>query len=246
MVLVEGEKCVDALMQVGIVATTAMGGAATALEKTDWSPLAGKTVIVWPDNDEAGARYAKALIPKLLSIGAKVERISVPDDKPPKWDAADAVAEGVDVHALLAGAMPITSAQPHQPFEITQWRARERFTGEPQPRRWLVEGVFSLAQAALVAAAGGVGKSFLLLALAREVAASTVRVQTEVCRVCGLHPPAVTGSKGEQGNSESNGAMAAAVTPFPVRSEDHSASDRYYLHLIASRNHIGKIEACAQ
>src|SRR5690606_15590737 len=76
VVLVEGEKCVDALMQVGIVATTAMGGAATALEKTDWSPLAGKTVIVWPDNDEAGARYAKALIPKLLSIGAKVERIS--------------------------------------------------------------------------------------------------------------------------------------------------------------------------
>jgi len=171
VVLVEGEKCVDALMQVGIVATTAMGGAATALEKTDWSPLAGKTVIVWPDNDEAGARYAKAVIPKLLSIGAKVERISVPDDKPPKWDAADAVAEGVDVHALLAGAMPITSAQPHQPFEITQWRARERFTGEPQPRRWLVEGVFPLAQAALVAAAGGVGKSFLLLALAREVAA---------------------------------------------------------------------------
>ncbi len=44
-------------------------------------------------------------------------------------------------------------------------------TGDPQPRRWLIEGVFPLAQAALVAAGGGVGKSFLLLALAREVAA---------------------------------------------------------------------------
>ena len=50
---------------------------------------------------------------------------------------------------------------------------------------------------------------------------STVRVQTEVCRVCGLHPPASTRSKGEQGNPEANGAMAAAVTPFPVRREDH-------------------------
>ncbi len=65
VVLVEGEKCADALMHIGIVATTAMGGAATSLAKTDWSPLAGKTVIVWPDNDEAGARYANAVIPKL-------------------------------------------------------------------------------------------------------------------------------------------------------------------------------------
>src|SRR5690606_19146976 len=143
----------------------------TALAKTDWSPLSGKTVIVWPDNDEAGARYANAVILILLGIGARVRRISIPENKPQKWDAADAVAEGVDVQSLLANAMPVTNDQPRQPFEITQWRARERFTGEPQPRYWLIEGVFPLAQAALGAAAGGVGKSFLLLALAREVAA---------------------------------------------------------------------------
>jgi hypothetical protein len=158
-------------MQLGIVATTAMGGAATSLAKTDWSPLAGKTVIVWPDNDEAGAKYANAVIPKLLGVGARVRRIHVPNDKPQKWDAADAVAEGADAPALLISAMPVAKTQPHQPFEIAQWRARERFTGEPLPRRWLIEGVFPLAQAALVAAGGGVGKSFLLLALAREVAA---------------------------------------------------------------------------
>ena len=85
VVLVEGEKCADALMHIGIVATTAMGGAATALDKTDWSPLAGKTVIVWPDHDEAGAKYANAVIPKLMSIGAQAQRISVPDSKPHKW-----------------------------------------------------------------------------------------------------------------------------------------------------------------
>lgn len=171
VVLVEGEKCADALMHMGIVATTAMGGAATALDKTDWSPLSGKTVIVWPDHDEAGARYADTVLPKLLSIGARVRRIHVPDDKPTKWDAADAVAEGIDVATLLAGSLPVSNSQPCQAFDITQWRACERFTGDPQPRRWLIEGVFPLAQAALVAAGGGVGKSFLLLALAREVAA---------------------------------------------------------------------------
>lgn len=171
VVLVEGEKCADALMQLGIAATTAMGGAATAIDKTDWTPLAGKTVAVWPDHDEAGARYAAAAIQKLASIGATVRRVSVPQDKPAKWDAADAVAEGFDVEALLRASQPVTDIAAAPALDITRWRAADRFTGQPQQRRWLVEGVFPQAQAALIAAAGGVGKSFLLLALTREVAA---------------------------------------------------------------------------
>jgi 5S rRNA maturation endonuclease (ribonuclease M5) len=170
VVLVEGEKCADALMRVGIVATTAMGGAASTIDKTDWSPLAGKTVAVWPDHDAAGAKYADGVIAKLRSIGAQVRRVTVPRDKPKKWDAADAVAEGFDVDALLAASTRVNRKEGQQ-FDVTQWRAAERFTGEPKPRRWLVEGVFPLAQAALVAAGGGVGKSFLLLALSREVSA---------------------------------------------------------------------------
>jgi len=173
VVLVEGEKCADALIQRGIVATTAMGGAATALDKTDWTPLAGKTVAVWPDQDEAGARYADAVIQKLMRTGATVRRVSVPKDKPAKWDAADAVTEGFDIEALLRASQPVTgittTAAPA--LDITRWRAADRFTGQPLQRRWLVEGVFPQAQAALIAAAGGVGKSFLLLALTREVAA---------------------------------------------------------------------------
>ena len=171
VVLVEGEKCADALMQRSIVATTAMGGAATALDKTDWTPLAGKTVAVWPDHDEAGARYAAAVIQKLASIGASVRRVHVPQDKPAKWDAADAVAEGFDVEALLRASLPVTDIAAAPALDITRWRAADRFIGQPQQRRWLVEGVFPQAQAALIAAAGGVGKSFLLLALTREVAA---------------------------------------------------------------------------
>ena len=169
VVLVEGEKCADALMGVSIVATTAMGGAATAIDKTDWTPLAGKTVVVWPDHDDAGVRYADIVIPKLLHLGAKVRRVTVPQDKPKKWDAADAVAEGFNVVSLLATSSP--AADSVQQMDITRWRAVDRFVGEPKVRQWLIEGVFPQAQAALIAAAGGVGKSFLLLALAREVAA---------------------------------------------------------------------------
>lgn len=167
VVLVEGEKCADALIGRGIVATTAMNGANAPVEKTDWSPLAGKTVVVWPDYDEAGEKYADAVIPRLARIGARVRRIAVPSHKPNKWDAADAIEENFDVAELIAGAALIAGADA---LDIGDWCAAERFTGEPKARRWLVEGVFPQAQAALVAAAGGVGKSFLLLSLAREVA----------------------------------------------------------------------------
>ena len=178
VVLVEGEKCADALMKIGIVATTAMGGAATAIDKTDWSPLAGKTVAVWPDHDDAGMKYANAVIPKLQSIGAMVRCVTVPDGRPKKWDAADAVVDGFDVTALLKASARIENSdgvvaeKSNGRFDISLWRAAERFVGQPQPRRWLVEGVFPMAQAALVAAGGGVGKSFLLLALSRAVSAS--------------------------------------------------------------------------
>lgn len=54
--------------------------------------------------------------------------------------------------------------------QLSNWRAVDRFTGEPKQRQWLVNGIFPIAQASLLAASGGVGKSFLLLSLAREVA----------------------------------------------------------------------------
>lgn len=169
VILVEGEKCADALQAQGITATTAMGGASAPLDKTDWSPLAGKTVIVWPDHDQAGQRYADMVIPKLQSIGVRaVRRVPIPSDKPAKWDAADAVAEELDVKTLIAAAQPIATPPSRR---IVDWRAIDRFAGTAKRRQWLVEGIFPLAQPSLIAASGGVGKSFLLLALAREVAA---------------------------------------------------------------------------
>jgi hypothetical protein len=56
---------------------------------------------------------------------ACVYRYDTPEGKQYRpWDAADAVAEGADVPALLAGAMPVARDQPRQPFEIAQFRDR--------------------------------------------------------------------------------------------------------------------------
>ncbi|MBI5135803.1 MAG: AAA family ATPase [Nitrospirae bacterium] len=105
VVLVEGEKCADALIGAGICATTAMHGAgATAhTNKTDWSPLKGKRVLVWPDKDAVGWEYAESIASAGARAGAHSMAILLPPEgKPEKWDAADAVAEGFDCAGFIA------------------------------------------------------------------------------------------------------------------------------------------------
>lgn len=73
--VVEGETCADALGALGIAATTT-GGAGSA-DAADWSPLAGRRVVIWPDHDPAGTAYAAAVTAKLLGIAASVEWIDL-------------------------------------------------------------------------------------------------------------------------------------------------------------------------
>ncbi|WP_191254334.1 DUF3987 domain-containing protein, partial [Kordiimonas sediminis] len=76
VIVVEGEKCADALAGFGYLATTSMGGS-NAAHKTDWSPLRGREVILWPDNDTPGEKYADSICTILHTVGATVRRISL-------------------------------------------------------------------------------------------------------------------------------------------------------------------------
>ncbi|HTQ38065.1 MAG TPA: phage/plasmid primase, P4 family, partial [Pirellulales bacterium] len=58
--IVEGEKCAEAAKQLGFVTTTSAHGA-NGGKNTDWSPLAGKEVILLPDSDPAGEMYATSV-----------------------------------------------------------------------------------------------------------------------------------------------------------------------------------------
>ena len=62
VIWVEGEKCADALNDVGYTATCTIGGAGALTKKTahqfDFSPLQNKELILWPDNDPAGKKLA--------------------------------------------------------------------------------------------------------------------------------------------------------------------------------------------
>lgn len=106
VILVEGEKCADALIGQNLCATTAMNGAKAPVDKTDWSPLKGKQVFVWPDNDEPGLAYAENAAQAVFDAGARsVAIIPVPQDKPKGWDAADAFEEGFDCLDFIRNAI---------------------------------------------------------------------------------------------------------------------------------------------
>lgn len=103
VILVEGEKCAQALIQVGYCATTAMNGANAPIDKTDWSPLNGKTVLIWPDKDKPGWNYAEQAAQAILDAGANACAILVPPaDKSEGWDAADALIEDFDIAGFIS------------------------------------------------------------------------------------------------------------------------------------------------
>lgn len=75
----EGERCADMAGRLGLIATTSAHGAQSP-GKSDWSPLAGRDVIILPDADPAGAKYAGTVAAILtgLTPPARVKIVALP------------------------------------------------------------------------------------------------------------------------------------------------------------------------
>jgi hypothetical protein len=166
IVFVEGEKAADALIKAGVDATCAMSGSKAPVEKTDWSPLTGKHVVIWPDADEEGEEFAAKVRDHLADIATSVALITIPTGKTKGWDAADAIAEGVDFRAILNGSVQKPKGRV---VDLQAWRASS-FMGEPKKIEWLVDQVIPLGTAGLLVAMGDAGKGIVTLDLALKVA----------------------------------------------------------------------------
>lgn len=94
VLVVEGEKAADAAKRCAgpyVVVTWPAG--AMAADKADWTPLAGRKVLLWPDADDPGR---KAMERVAQIIHERVIEVKVLDvsDKADGWDAADADFSG--------------------------------------------------------------------------------------------------------------------------------------------------------
>ena len=175
VILVEGEKAAAALIEQGICATTAMNGASVPVEKTDWSPLKSKRVLIWPDRDEPGWRYALAAAQAVLEAGAAaVSVLRPPDEKPDKWDAADAVTEGMDIAAFIASTGREAVRPAKRSLDLADWFAT-RYAGDAPEQRFLVDGSVPLGVVSVLAAMGDTGKGMIALDLALSIATGKPR-----------------------------------------------------------------------
>lgn len=170
--VVEGETCADALAGLGLTATTS--GSADSADATDWTPLRGRHVVIWRDNDAAGLRYAEAVTAKLCGLATVVDWLElVPLALPDKGDCIDWLA--LNTHATagdvlaLARISPPEPPPPPPPDTAPRVILRRGCDVEPVPIDWLWSGWLAAGKLHLIGGAPGTGKTTVAVALAATV-----------------------------------------------------------------------------
>jgi putative DNA primase/helicase len=195
VIICEGEKSADAAERLLLdhVAITSPNGNACA-KYADWSPIAGRSVVIWPDADSAGDIYAKAAADLALAAGAKSVAIVTPPARVSKgWDAADALADGWTPEraaTLIADATPyapraeedegeslMRSVSERRPMTIA---APQKLAAaavslldasaiDPEPIRWLWPGYLARGKAHILGGQPGTGKTTITMKMAATV-----------------------------------------------------------------------------
>ena len=110
VLVVEGEATADAaalLFPELVVISWANG--TNSIEKTDWRPLAGRSVTLWPDADAPGRKAMERLVTLLAEQGCQLQLVEPPAQLPQGWDLADAnwgTAEAAEHLQQWAGPVP--------------------------------------------------------------------------------------------------------------------------------------------
>ncbi|TCS05246.1 CHC2 zinc finger domain-containing protein [Rhizobium sp. BK418] len=113
VIVVEGEKCRDRLAEKTGRTVLSWAGGTQGVKHTDWSPLSGRDVVIWPDFDVPGLATADEIAAILSGLGARVRLTGFADagaasDLKPftyrdwqgghspdrGWDCADAIDAG--------------------------------------------------------------------------------------------------------------------------------------------------------
>lgn len=176
VLIVEGEKDVEALRAIGIPATCNAGGASKWPDEYA-KYFAGADVIVIPDNDDPGRKHAECVATSLFKTAAQVRLLELPG-LPPGGDVSDWIAAGGTPEALwkLVEAAPTRQLLPSPKTE--PWRegiisARDLCTMKFDPLKFIVPDLIPEGLT-ILAGRPKIGKSWLLLLLCSAVAIGAV------------------------------------------------------------------------
>lgn len=114
VVIVEGEKAADAATRLLPLPVVTWPGGTQGVKHADWSPLAGRAVVIWPDADEPGHKAAEEIAERLRAAGCTV-KVARTDGLAKGYDAADAEADGWDRARTIAWLRAATAPQQPDP-----------------------------------------------------------------------------------------------------------------------------------
>ena len=189
----EGPKDVEtARKRLGVVATTSGGTSSWRPEFKSW--YVGADVVVVPDNDAPGLKYAETVARDLLCAARSVKVVRLPglgkaEDLTDWLDAGHtpedffAVVERAESYTPGGGARSLSSCHsplggggdddnnepPEEPVEVV-WFSE---LGEPKEREFLIESVGVKGYPIVAFGAGGVAKSFAMLSAGVVIASAS-------------------------------------------------------------------------
>lgn len=167
--IVEGEKDADRLAQLGLLATTNIGGAGKW--PTDWSDrFNGRNIVILADNDPPGHAHAIDVATKLHPHAAATRIPQLPD-LPPKGDITDWLDLGHTVNELkqLVATTPTWTPAPPPQSRFRLISIDDLFQ-LPEPG-WLIEHILPQQSFGLIVAPPKQGKTYLLLDWMLHIAA---------------------------------------------------------------------------
>jgi len=141
LLMVEGEGTADAATRLfpdHVVISWANGSNAVA--KADWQPIAGRSVMLWPDADAPGRKSMERLAALLREQGCRVQLVDPPAELPQGWDLADADWSPAEASEhLQQWLQPQPAVKEARPAGESDADEREPAPGAP-PCRWRWKG----------------------------------------------------------------------------------------------------------
>ena len=244
--LVEGEKAADALVSIGAIATTSHTGAGSWPEEIT-QYFAGANIVVIPDNDEPGRKYARKAIANLLPVAKSVRYLDldlmVEGDDAYEWvhhakGTRKELADMAKQAPVITQQTPVTDGE--QLTETTQSES-EAYNPTPQllnieawdtikdePVRWIIENVLPEKGFAALYGPPGSYKSFIALDIAEAVATGRQWMGNQV-----TNPGAVLYIAGE-----GHGGIGARIKACKINHQTQDGAEiyviRYQLNLRSS------------
>jgi len=214
----EGEKSADAARQLGFVATTSPHGAKSA-SKADLSPLAGKEVVILPDNDEDGELYAADVVAQLAKLTPRpviqvVRLIDLWPEMPEKGDIFDLLQHRAgDLETLRSDIDSLIEATEPSVLPDVGYLAPNRF--QPFPTHMLPKPLATVITR--VARAIGCDHSFVALPML-SVLSAAIGNSREIELKPGWREPSIlwTAIVGDSGTMKSP-ALEHALKPVRDR-----------------------------